>query len=197
MNLIFIDGNIGAGKTTLINNMKEDNLYENAIYLCEDVENWRYLNKFYKSPKEYAYEFQTEIIYSKLAQINNNLNFNNNKYMFVERSFKTILLFSINNLFYGYINTKQFFNLLEIINQIENELTLKFKNINYIYLNISPVVCLKRILERNRVCEKYLSIDYLKNIDRLHNIFYNHINNNNDIIINIINKYKEKYFNQS
>lgn len=196
MNLIFIEGNIGAGKSTLLNDMKQDNLYENAIYLCEDVENWRYLNLFYNSPKEYAYEFQTEIIYNKLNQINSNIN-NNNKYIFIERSFKTIILFCLNNLFFGHINNKQFFKILEIINKIENELFLKFNNINYVYLNIKPVECLKRINIRNRQCEKNLSMEYIKNIDMLHNIFYGHINNNNEIISTIINKYKEKYFNSS
>ena len=57
--IIFVEGNIGAGKTTFLKNINIPQLNIQKIF--EPVSEWiqsGMLDKFYKNPDKYAYEFQ-------------------------------------------------------------------------------------------------------------------------------------------
>ena len=72
--LIFvIDGNIGVGKTTLLRHLKQNHHEinfsgeENTFFYEEDIVNFENtgpvtLDKFYKNPKRYAFQFQRQVI---------------------------------------------------------------------------------------------------------------------------------------
>jgi len=71
----------------------------------------------------------------------------------------------------------------------------------FIYLNTSPEVCMRRISVRNRKEENTISMDYLVELDKLHNEFFDKIEKkiilngdidfgNNDWLPNIIIKIK-------
>jgi deoxyadenosine/deoxycytidine kinase len=192
MEIIFIEGNIGSGKTTFLEKLKKDNYIENVCYITEDVENWNYLSKFYKNPKEFCYELQIEIIYSKLNQIKNNLN--NNQILVIERSFLTCFLFSLNSFFDGNLNIKQLTNLYDLCLKNIMDINKLFKKISYLYINTTPVICMQRIILRNRECEKNIKIEYIKKIDVLHNLFYGNINTTSELGKKIIDINKE-FFN--
>ena len=62
---VFIEGNIGSGKTTFLNHFQK---YEDSVcLLTEPVERWRnlngtnLLNAFYKEPFRWAMPFQTYV----------------------------------------------------------------------------------------------------------------------------------------
>ena len=57
--IIFIEGNIGSGKTTFLKNLDVNSINSQKIF--EPVDQWiesGMLKKFYKDPKKHAYEFQ-------------------------------------------------------------------------------------------------------------------------------------------
>ena len=58
MKFIVIDGNIGCGKTTLLNQLKNK---LDSFSVLESVEEWKkdgILDKYYQNPKEMAFIFQ-------------------------------------------------------------------------------------------------------------------------------------------
>ena len=76
MKIFSIEGNIGSGKSTLINNLKKNNL--NLIYLPEPVDLWNeikdsngvtIIEKYYQDQKRYAFPFQMMAYISRVSQI--------------------------------------------------------------------------------------------------------------------------------
>ena len=80
--LIFsIDGNIGSGKSTIINHLINSNITienYNLIFLPEPVDVWNeikdssgvtILEKYYADPKKYAFSFQMMAYITRLSQI--------------------------------------------------------------------------------------------------------------------------------
>ena len=79
--IITIEGNIGSGKSTIINNLKDKyNVIE------ENVKDWKdWLSNFYKDKKKYSFGFQMQVLLSqmKLSEI---LKDNKNNINIIERS---------------------------------------------------------------------------------------------------------------
>ena len=83
--IIFIEGNIGAGKTTFLKNIEENNKNIQVIY--EPVNEWResgMLKKFYQDPKHFGKIFQFYCLYTRFKlfdEIDTTVD-----YVFIERS---------------------------------------------------------------------------------------------------------------
>ena len=77
MKYIFsIEGNIGSGKSTIIERLKER--FNDFIYLPEPVEEWNkvkdthgetILEKYYKDKKKYSFSFQMMAFITRLSQL--------------------------------------------------------------------------------------------------------------------------------
>ena len=107
--IIFVEGNIGAGKTTFLKKI-EDLKINNFQIIYEPVDEWiksGMLGKFYSDPDKYAFEFQEYCLktrYSLFNKINKS-----SEYVFIERSpfcdrfvFAEVCLFNKNNLLEKY-----------------------------------------------------------------------------------------------
>ena len=58
MTVIIIDGNIGSGKSTIIERLKKDNL----LTIPETIDNFKpWLKLYYKNMDKYALGFQLEV----------------------------------------------------------------------------------------------------------------------------------------
>ena len=82
--LISIEGNIGAGKSTIINQLIKENLDPQIIILQEPVDMWEsvkhegetMLQKFYNDQDKYAFAFQIMAFTTRLKLIKDTINQN-------------------------------------------------------------------------------------------------------------------------
>jgi deoxyadenosine/deoxycytidine kinase len=185
MSIWIIDGNIGCGKTTLLNYIEQT--YSDSIVLREPLNDWQpFLEKFYNDPKKYSYEFQKYILKYHIS-IKDTIKSFNGKYknIFIERSFLSCLfVFGQELVNEGNLSEKQ-----------QEFLTLYFDQYGwfpngFIYLDCSPDICYERIHKRNRNSEELISMDYLTKINNHYKNVYNNLKNktfSNSIID--LNKY--------
>jgi len=164
MKMIVIEGNIGAGKSTLTKKLAE-RLNARAFY--EPVDSNPYLELFYKDPKKYALPMQFYLM--------------SNRYEFhqegIEHIWRTGQSCIFDRSIYGdYVFAKK--------NWIDGNMSeLDFENYNnmrdvmlktlmvphiVIYLKNDPEKTLENINSRSRGCESGIPLDYLKGLDSLY-----------------------------
>lgn len=181
---LYIEANIGAGKTTFINKLKHKYVNDNNIVCIEEpVDDWmklkdsnnnNILNMFYHNPKRWAYTFQTNAFISRIECINRK--YKTNKINFIERS-----IYTDKNCFALICKEKGYMNQIEwnLYNNCFEQLKNKF-NIEpsgYIYIKTSPETCYERIKKRNRGEEYNITLEYLKDLDDKHDKWLNDISN--------------------
>ena len=188
MIVVQVEGNIGAGKSTVINYL-EKKLYDNDArtkhlrmkFITEPLHNWMNIvdnncnlfDLYYKNPKEYAETFQTVTFGTTLA---NNLkcNFENIDVIFMERSLYTNVHCFVKLIedqkYVKPIFVKALNSLLEIFKEkiIHPDIV--------IYLKTDDITILQeRILKRGRTAEKDISKEYLTNLNDIYNnVIENH-----------------------
>jgi deoxyadenosine/deoxycytidine kinase len=150
---VCIEGNIGAGKTEVLKALSN---HHNENIRVEPIEAWSLLNKYYESPKTFAFALQAQIIASFAEEEDLS-----EKRLFFERNERSsVEVFSKMLLDKKYLTLSQF-NLLcalyiEIPKNIPNLI---------IYLDVSPETCLHRIRKRGRKCEDGIDMQYLKTLE--------------------------------
>ena len=182
MKYIFsIEGNIGSGKSTLIDILKKSDL--NFIYLPEPVDVWNdikdsngitILEKYYQDPKRYAFSFQMMAYISRLSLIRAAIKFApDNSIIITERSIYTDREIFAKMLYdSGDIEEIEYSIYLNWFNEFsESEL----HGIIYVYTN--PDICLTRIEKRNRKGE-IIPLSYLENCHRYHENWINNTKTN-------------------
>lgn len=180
MPIITVDGNIGSGKSTVLNYLHKQ--YKLAIDL-EPVESWNsYLTGFYDD-KINVFKFQVRVWLDRC--------------WVQEKSEKTLILmerspFFIKNTFIDVAH-----NMAMITDQecnILGDLYAKTDNLwccnTYIYLRSSPENCVKRIKKRNRTCEKNITPEYIQSLHDCHEKTYKKALDNkmNIIVIDVEDK---------
>lgn len=180
MTIITIDGNIGSGKTSVLNYLHKT--YKIPIDL-EPVESWNtYLSKMYDDNID-VFKFQVRIWLDRC--------------WVQEKSDKTTILMERSPYFIknSFINSA--YN-LGMITQMEynilQDLHKKTDNIwtsnTYIYLRSNPENCFKRIKKRGRHSEKNITEEYINTLHDYHEDTYNKAlsNNMNIMIIDVDDK---------
>ena len=175
--MIYIEGNIGAGKSTFLELFKEylaQNLPGSKV-LPEPVQAWMetqdsngksILQHYYEDQKKYGFTFQMNAFISRVNEIEE-IRKENLQHLFVERSVYTDKnVFTLTNYKNGNINEIEH----EVYQQWFNVFTEKF-NLRpkaYIYLKTSPETCAVRIKRRDRTGESSIPLEYLKELHILH-----------------------------
>lgn len=189
MKIISIEGNIGSGKSTIVNKLKESTFPgSGVIFLLEPVSEWEQfvdssgtniLTKYYSDQKRYAFSFQMMAFITRLKQINEIIEKYSNqnviivteRCIFTDREIFAKMLFNdskIENIEYSIYNT--WFDYF-----VKN-----IKIDKYIYINTPPDICLERITKRNRSGE-VIPLEYLQNLDLFHKEWL--FNKENTVII--------------
>ena len=157
-----IEGNIGAGKTTILNIIGKN--FDDVTFVEEPVSQWQnlggenLLEKFYQDPERWGFTFEFYSMLSKIKCLMKAADSEKN-IIIIERSILSNKIFidiskemnKLNDLEYGMlINTYNFYrqNVYPILNGI-------------IYLNTPVDVCVQRIIQRNRGGENNLDKNYL------------------------------------
>lgn len=159
MPTITISGNIGCGKSTIIENIKD--VYRNKpinIY-PEPVEHWgSWLDMFYMDQKKFAFPFQMKVLLDFLYLDSNNVNKQPN---ITERSpLDSLNVFAktmrnVNNISYMEYNLYK-----DYVDKIA------WKPDIIIYIQTTPNECVRRIKTRLRECESGIDESYIENVHR-------------------------------
>jgi deoxyadenosine/deoxycytidine kinase len=184
--LISIEGNIGSGKSTLVEYLKSLQKY---IFVDEPVNEWlsiknnqgkNSLECFYENQNENAFCFQVLAYITRLKKLMDKMKENpDNVVIITERSIETDRNVFAKMLYEdGYLSSIEW----ETYNYWFNTFKETSKVDLIIYIKTSPIKCLERINKRNRVEESNISIDYLEKCNKFHDDWLNSINNNIIII---------------
>lgn len=176
---ICIEGNIGAGKSTLAKALSNK---LKASFVPEQFEQSLILPLFYKNPKKYAYLLELEFLFSRFKQLQS---FDlNNKLIVSDYCFKKCLWFAKNNL-----TKKEYSQFKLLFNKLENLLP---KPDLIIYLNTTIEDLTSNINKRGREFENNITKNYLKNIN---NIYKDNLNSkmlNIEVLPIKLNKFNAK-----
>ena len=187
MIVVQVEGNIGAGKSTFLNQFKEklsnnDKCkHLNVKYVNEPLQKWMNVDNdcnlfdlYYENPKKYAEVFQI-LTFGTMLNINLTCNYENIDIVFMERSLYTNIHCFVKLLLdQNYVDP--------IFDKVLKSLfkTFKDKIIHpdiVIYLQTDNIVTLqKRISTRGRTAEKDIPTEYLTNLNNI----YNDVINNHD-----------------
>lgn len=164
---LVIDGSIGAGKTTLIRNLKtrlESN--PNYQFFEENVKSWSqegWLEKYYTNIPRYAASFQTRVLLSHIHQRVNIKHSDDVTNIFERSAITTVNVFSkmlVEDGMMDQLEMNLHQQLLEMFNYQKPDLL--------IYLDTSPENSYERLLKRARNGESTISLDYLQKLDRIY-----------------------------
>jgi deoxyguanosine kinase len=154
-NYIAIEGNIGAGKTTLAGRISDD---FNARLILERFEDNSFLPKFYEQPEMYAFPLEMSFLADRYQQLKDSLSrpelfsaFTISDY-FIDKS----LIFARNNL------KADEFNLYSRLFQIISDFLPRPDLLIYLYLDIPRL--LDNINHRGRDYERLIQPAYLEQI---------------------------------
>jgi len=173
--IISIEGNIGSGKSTFFNYIKEQlGVQSNVIFLDEPVGIWEtirdsegnILEHFYDDPYKYSYCFQMTAYISRLVLVKEALKkLGPDGTIITERC-----VFSDYNVFTkmlhdsGKINKVEYESYKLWFDYFIQDIPVP----NFIYLKASPETCYKRVMMRGRTSETEMSIEYLKECESYH-----------------------------
>lgn len=174
--IVTIEGNIGCGKSTILNCIKEYNSNANVpiILVKEPVDEWEnikdntgksILQLFYENPHEYAFSFQMMAYISRLNNLKKAIMENTNSIIVTERSLLT--------------DKFVFAKMLKDDNKIKDvdyaiylnwfdTFSQDFPVHKVIFMNSTPTTCYDRISRRSRTGENNITFDYLKNCHKYH-----------------------------
>ncbi len=176
--ILSIEGNIGSGKSTIIEYLKTINDNNDIIFLKEPVDEWEeikdeennsIIKKFYADQKRYSFAFQIMAYISRLNLLRDTIKNNPNKIIITERSLFTD----------KYVFAKMLYdsgNMDEIEYKIYNKWFKSFLDIapisKMIYLKTDPKISFERISIRNREGEDKIPYEYIDNCHKYHNDMY-------------------------
>ena len=166
-----IEGNIGAGKSTLIEQLSSQNDLS-LIFSDVPVKEWQsikmnnedILSKFYKNPIEWGFSFQMMAYISRLAKLKDICKKNPHAIIVTERSVYTDKFVFAKMLYDdGKINDIDY----QIYNKWHQHFLDETPISGIIYLKCSADTAFKRVNKRNRPGES-ISKDYLARCKRYH-----------------------------
>lgn len=185
--IISIEGNIGSGKSTILEKLEgfmRDN--NRIVFLKEPVDIWEsikdsqsgenILQKFYKNQNEYAFPFQVMAYASRLSMIRNTIkNCNDIDIIVCERSLAADKHIFAKMLYDdGKIDDISY----QIYNKFYNMFEDEFKLDGIVYIDADAEICSERINKRSRIGESGISLEYLQKCKSYHHEWLTNTNTN-------------------
>lgn len=198
--IVSIEGNIGSGKSTVVNTLCEyfngresnGNGNRNVYFLEEPVNEWvkiqdlegkNIIEKFYEDQDKYSFSFQMMAYISRLVMLKNAIKYceqNNIKLIICERSLQTD-----KNVFCKMLYDTG--KIEEINYQIYlkwfDEFIIDMPKTYFVYIKTDPVIAFERIIKRNRKGEK-INLNYLESCSSYHDYWLVDDNGKDTIIVN-------------
>ena len=199
MLLIFVEGNIGTGKSTFLK-MIEEYHGDCAQVIYEPVDVWtsfkdsegrNILDFFYSDPKRYAYMFQNLAFISRIETLKG-IN-TTKKFVFIERS-----IWSDKNVFAQNCHSNGVMTDLEYklynkwFDWMQEAIAEQVKGCLFMYLKCPSEISLSRLHARNRPEEKSITLEYLQQLEGRHDKWFSEIPSTNKIIMDATVDFKKK-----
>tara|TARA_B110000483_G_C18200318_1_gene544896 strand:+ start:3155 stop:4213 length:1059 start_codon:yes stop_codon:yes gene_type:complete len=194
-----IEGNIGSGKSTIINILKEHfKTYKNVVFLLEPVDEWNKIRNendktilecYYEDKAKYAFSFQMMAYITRINQLKKAIH-DGYEYIITERSVSTD-----KNVFTKMLYDNKEIDSInyQIYNKLFDELTENIPQFKYIYVKTDPEIAETRVRVRSRKGESNISLEFLKKCNIYHELW---LKNTSTMIINGNNNNDEIYSNE-
>lgn len=209
LQLIYIDGIIGAGKSSLLKKLQENNNKKNIIFIEEPIHFWKNINNFnaletfYNDPVKHQTGFQ---IYALITLYLNFIEYilsselstpeststpskstpseseSDSLIIVMERSWHS----SVHIFGYELLQNDVYYKAIYDFINYHLKSNFQITSECFVYLNLQPELALRNIQKRNRIEEKNIQISYLQMLQLKHNTWLNTLQN--CIIININEK---------
>jgi len=175
-NYVVIEGNIGAGKTTLASKIADQ---FNARLILERFADNPFLPKFYSDPEKYSFPLELSFLADRYRQLKEELVVQDlfKAFTIADYYFMKSLVFAASTL------TGDEYNLYRQIFYIIYG-TLPKPDI-YVFLHLRPEKLLLNIEKRGRNYEKSISREYLKKIEESYFSFFRQNPENKYLVIDI------------
>jgi len=175
-NYVVIEGNIGAGKTTLAGKISEQ---FNASLILEHFGDNPFLPKFYDDPEKYSFPLELSFLASRYKQLKEEFGPQDlfKAFTVADYYFMKSLVFAASTL------KEDEFNLYRQIFYIIYG-TLPKPDI-YVYLHLNPDRLLQNIEKRGRNYEKSITREYLQKIQDSYFSFFKQNPDNKYLVIDI------------
>ena len=194
MKIISIEGNIGSGKSTFLQLLKDNIKDDNVLFLGEPVDEWNsikdtegknIIENYYSDQKKYAFSFQMMAYISRLAVLKRAIESKKYNIIITERC-----LYTDKNVFCNMLYDDGLIHLIDytIYNKWFDEFLGLMTNIHYVYLKTDPLVSNKRVIHRARKGE-VIDIKYLIKCGEYHDRWLDSSKNVTIIDANIDSKY--------
>ena len=169
--IVAIEGNIGAGKTTIFDKLKQRLAHDSGVvFMPEPVDIWEsiagsdgetILAKFYRDPIKYAFSFQVMAYSTRLAMLRKTIKENPHcSTIICERSLE-----ADRNIFAKMLRASGKMEDVEyqIYEMLYKDTAAEFPLHRAVYIDSEPEKCLERIGKRARNGESTIPLDYLAN----------------------------------
>jgi deoxyguanosine kinase len=175
-NYVVIEGNIGAGKTTLAGRIADQ---FNARLVLEHFADNPFLPKFYKEPEKYSFPLELSFLASRYKQLKDELVPQDlfKSFTVADYYFMKSLVFASSTLDGDEYNLYR-----QIFYIIYGSLP---KPDIYVYLHLSPERLLKNIEKRGRSYEKTITREYLQKIQDSYFSFFKQNSENKYLVIDV------------
>ena len=173
--ILCLEGNIGSGKSTLVDALRENNVYA----IREPVEKFQTvpgtktkpLQMYYRDPCKIATVFQcyaqstlTQTTFEETKFLENECRKNNTSAVIVFERMVENNMETFGKITRKYMSEDQY-NMLNCVSKALMVMSPKPDAV--IYLDIDPEECSRRIKKRNRSCETDIPVDYLREFKKL------------------------------
>jgi deoxycitidine kinase/deoxyguanosine kinase len=175
--IISIEGNVGCGKSTFVQTLKEHFKDKNVFILPEPVDQWlqikdeegNILQHYYKDQKKYSFAFQMMAYISRLAILKKAMEAGY-EYIITERCLETD-----RNVFCQMLYDDKLINEIEfqIYNKWFDEFKMKPREQIYVYMRCDPVIAYERVKTRGRP-EENIPLEYLIKCHDYHEMWFQH-----------------------
>lgn len=185
--IVIVDGVIGAGKTTLVQALENDEELKETGLLSsyEDVEQFSYLlEMFYRNRDRYLFLLQLQIFICSCASLMSLYQREEERcsspsrtgvspqFILCDRSFESCDIFSRVNLL-----SSDRYSLLQLLKRhsfFSDDLPVfSFGEcILHVYLRCSLETCKERIKKRDRKGEEAIDLEYLERLDKEHEVYF-------------------------
>lgn len=164
MQMIIIEGNIGAGKSTLTTQLSEA-LGAKPFY--EPVKTNPYLEKYYEDPKKYALPMQFYLMSNRFGLHQEGIEhiWKTGQSCIYDRSIYGDYIFAKRNWLDGNMSQLDFENYNKMRDVMLRSLMTPHVTL---YLDSKPETCLRNINMRSRGCESGIPLEYLQGLDDLY-----------------------------
>ena len=187
--IISIEGNIGSGKSTLIEKLKLDGIPNTECsFLDEPVDEWltikndngqHILSKFYENKEKYSFPFQMMAYISRLHKLKQGIKEYNT--VFTERSLSTDKYVFAKMLYESdMMDTFEY----QIYNKWFDAFNEETAITHVVYVKTDPKICYQRIAKRARDGEQLIPQSYLNDCHRYHEqMIQQHIDNGCKVLV--------------